>query len=257
MIKLVVSSLENVIELDNKKVPEALIDQILALKEKGIWFGVATGKNYNAVKDLFGKVKDDILYICCDGGVVIFRDQVVVKNPIDRLVCLGVLDGIEEKSDFWPVLYDERNACILSHSTYLQDKLSQADIKPEVLENTQAMRGNINKISIFSKKGWDEKSYNELFSKWGDKATISATNVEEAFITAHNVSKGGAIGMIQELYGISPEDTVVFGASFSDISMFNYSYFSYAMMHADAQVRNSAQHIAENVNIIIEDILRI
>lgn len=257
MIKLVISSLENVIELENNKVPEALIEQILAMKEKGIWFGVATGKNYNAIKDMFGRVKDDILYICCDGGVVIYRDQVVTKNPIDRLVCLGVLDMIEEKSDFLPVLYDERNANLMSHNSYLKSKLNEAGIKPEILEDTQAMRGNINKISIFSKKGWDEKSYNELFAKWGEKANISATNVEEAFITARSVSKGGAIGIIQDLYDISPEDTVVFGATFSDISMFDYSYFSYAMMHADAQVRNSAQHIAENINIIIEDILRI
>ena len=62
--------------------------------------------------------------------------------------------------------------------------------------------------------------------------------------------------MVQHVYDISEEDTVVFGAGYSDIDMFEHSYYSYAMQSSDAQVKHAAKHIAENVNTILEDIMR-
>lgn len=258
MIRLVICALEDVIELDeNNIVKEEVLDQVLALKEKGIQFGIATGKNYNAVKDLFGRVKDDILYICNDGGVVIYQDKVISEATIDRLVCLGILDDLEDKNDIDAVLFGQKDAVMLHHNFWLSDMVNSAGIKAEFSDNPDQMRGNTTKIALFARNGWDEHSYNELFTKWASKANVSATDVHQAFITAAGVNKGAAIGAVQELYDISKEDTVVFGANFSDIDMFDYSYFGYAMMHSNPQVKNSAQHIAENIEIIIEDILRI
>ena len=257
MIRLVICALEDVIEFDDNGVKEEILDQIVALKEKDIRFGIATGKNYNAVKDLFGRVKDDILYICNDGGVVVYQDNVISEATIDRLVCLGILDDIEDNNDVDAVLFGGKEAVMLHHNSWLKTMAENAGIKADVTDDPERMRGNTTKISLFARKGWDEHSYNELFEKWGTKANLSATDVNQAFITADGVNKGAAIGAVQELYGISKEDTVVFGANFSDIDMFAYSYFGYAMMHSNPQVKNSAQHIAENIEIIIEDILRI
>ena len=80
---------------------------------------------------------------------------------------------------------------------------------------------------------------------------------EHAFITAMNVNKGNAIAYIQQLYGLSEEDTVVFGCGYSDIEMFSHAYFSYAMQYADMEVKREAKHIAENLNTILDDVLMI
>ena len=51
MIRLVVSSLENIIELDdNRQVGEDILDLIIKLKEKDIKFAIATSQNYDSVK---------------------------------------------------------------------------------------------------------------------------------------------------------------------------------------------------------------
>ena len=75
MINFVVSDLETALVPNGEKmVQEETIEIIMELKEKGVYFAVATGRNYDAVYPMFGKAKDHIVYICNDGGSVIYRD---------------------------------------------------------------------------------------------------------------------------------------------------------------------------------------
>ena len=87
-------------------------------------------------------------------------------------------------------------------------------------------------------------------------ANVAISNPEQLYLTAKYVTKGNAIQVLQHVFNSSEEDTVVFGGGYNDIEMFGHAYFSYAMQWADSEVRRSAKHIAENVNTILEDIIR-
>ena len=65
MINFIVCGLEGtLIDENNKTISEETIDLIATLLENDFKFAVATGLNYNFVKPLFGKIQDDIIYIC-------------------------------------------------------------------------------------------------------------------------------------------------------------------------------------------------
>lgn len=257
MINFVVSTLENVIPTEkNGMVKSEIIDLIQQLKEKDINFCVATSKNYDAVKDIFGPVKADIVYICNEGGVVIHHDKVISKTPVDRLVCYEVSSEFEDMLDYDVVFSGERNAVVTRQSSFLMQKLRNMGIEPEILNSTKDMSGEITKVTIFAKKGLSEEDFAKYYGRWGNKAHFSATNEQEAFLTGEYVSKGTALAVVQQVYDISEEDTVVFGNGFSDIEMFDHSFYSYALQSADAQVKNSAKHITEDIKTIMEDIIR-
>ena len=96
MINFIVCGLEDIfIKEGVKEVPEETIELISRLQHENIKFAVATGLNYDSVKSLFGKVKNDIIYICNDGGVIIYQDRIISKTPIDRLVCFDVVAEME------------------------------------------------------------------------------------------------------------------------------------------------------------------
>ena len=97
MINFIVCGLEGtLIDENNKTISEETIDLIATLLENDFKFAVATGLNYNLVKPLFGKIQDDIIYICNDGGVIFQGEKVISKTTIDRLVCLDVLIEMEK-----------------------------------------------------------------------------------------------------------------------------------------------------------------
>lgn len=257
MINLIVGDLENVLIPEGEtQIPEEVLELIAQLKNNNILFAVATGRNYDAVFPLFGKLKNDIVYICNDGGTVIYQDKVISKTPIDRLVCMDVANEIEKDNRFQLIFADEREAFIYSDDSRLKEYLKNRGIEVNKEKEAKAIHKEITKITIFAPDGLDEESYQNFFMKWSKKANVAVSTPVEAYITGEYVSKGTALALLQHLFEISEEDTVVFGGGYSDIDMFEHSYFSYAMQSADAQVKRAAQHIAENIQTIVEDILR-
>ena len=105
-------------------------------------------------------------------------------------------------------------------------------------------------------EGFDQTSYEYFYKKFSKNANVAISNPEQLYLTAKYVTKGNAIQVLQHVFNSSEEDTVVFGGGYNDIEMFGHAYFSYAMQWADSEVRRSAKHIAENVNTILEDIIR-
>lgn len=257
MINFVVSSLEDTLISDGQlEVSEDTINLIMELKKNGVQFAVATGRNYDAVHSMFGKVKNDIVYICNDGGVVIYQDKVISKTPIDRLVCFDVASEMEKDIRYKLIFAGERNAMINTHDIDFINYTKSMGMEAEYIKDVKGIHGDVTKITICAKNGFDEETYELFYNKWSKKANVAISNINQAYITGQYVTKGNAIALVQHLFGISEEDTVVFGGGYSDIDMFAHSYYSYAMQFADAQVRRSAKHIAENVNTILEDILR-
>ncbi len=260
MINFIVCGLEDtLINDDNKIISETTIDLISTLLDEGFKFAVATGYNYQVVKPMFGKIQDKIIYICNDGGVIIYDDKVISKTPIDTLVCMDVIAEMEKdayKNDIKILFSTERKSAILSHNYDFIRYLSAQGIEPDFVEDIKELHGDINKITLCSNKGFDEKSYEKIYLRWARKANVAISNPNQIFITGPMVSKGTAIEVLQHVYEISEEDTVVFGTGFSDIDMFKHCFYSYAMQWADAQVKHSAKHITESVDTILEDVMR-
>jgi hypothetical protein len=135
--------------------------------------------------------------------------------------------------------------------------LKKIGLNPEFIKDIRELHGDITKIFLCSKNGFNEETYEHIYMKWTGKANVAISDPNLMFITGQMVTKGTAIALLQHVFDKTEEDTVVFGGGYSDIDMFGHCYYSYAMQTADAQVKRSAKHIAENVNTILEDIMRI
>ena len=67
------------------------------------------------------------------------------------------------------------------------------------------------------------------------KVKVSANHWVD--ISDNKANKGHAIALIQETYGIKPEDTMVFGDYNNDIEMLKLAKFSFAMKNAHPDVK--------------------
>ena len=73
MIKLIVSDMDGTLVNDEKKIDEAIYEILPALKEKGIRFVVASGRQYPSLcKDFQEHTKDVV--ICSENGAFIVDD---------------------------------------------------------------------------------------------------------------------------------------------------------------------------------------
>ena len=74
------------------------------------------------------------------------------------------------------------------------------------------------------------------------KAVLSAESWVD--VINANVNKGNAIKVIQDIYGISPEECVAFGDYMNDYEMLRNCGESYAMENAHDEIKKVAKYIA-------------
>ena len=84
--------------------------------------------------------------------------------------------------------------------------------------------------------------YDLLDKRWKDRLQIYISGARWIDINAQGVSKGNAVHWIQKQYGITPEETVVFGDNFNDISMMERSKRSYASVLSHPDIKKAADY---------------
>ena len=78
MIKLIACDMDGTLLDSAKRLPAELPEVIAKLKEKGVLFCVASGRQYASLRRDFDAYADDMLFICENGALVMQRDQRVL-----------------------------------------------------------------------------------------------------------------------------------------------------------------------------------
>ena len=85
MIKLVASDIDGTLLRDgNTEISKEVFEHIRRLKESGVLFAAASGRQYTSIRRLFAPVADDIVYLCENGAILYQDGQVLGKLPMDR-----------------------------------------------------------------------------------------------------------------------------------------------------------------------------
>jgi len=104
MVKLIASDLDGTL-LQNgaRDVNPIVFDQIRTLKEHGILFAAASGRQYLNLRRLFTPVQDDIAYIAENGSLCIYNEETISKGIIVLTVSWMKLPDIHNTIALSPV----------------------------------------------------------------------------------------------------------------------------------------------------------
>ena len=258
MVRLVVSDVDGTLLRNGQKtIPEEIIEIIKSLKERGIMFAVASGREYSNLRDLFEPVKKDIIYICVNGALVVYDDKLISKTPLERKTAFSIADEIYKANGCEMLISGEEKTYAKVKSYDYADHVRKniGNILEEI-RNIRDVRENIIKISAYKKSGITKEA--EMFiKKWGDKVQVVQSQDTWVDFTAPMVTKGAALYMVQEAFGFSYDETMTFGDNYNDLDMFAQSFFSYAISDSAPDIRNSARFLAPDVATILMDVLRI
>ena len=85
MIKLIASDIDGTLIKDSTPdlYPE-MVWAIKKLKEKGILFCAASGRQYESVRNVFREVADDIAYIAENGAHIRYQGKNISVTPMKR-----------------------------------------------------------------------------------------------------------------------------------------------------------------------------
>ena len=178
-IKLIASDLDGTLLLNGaQSLNPGTCELIYRLKQKGIYFLAASGRQYANLQRLFAPVKDEIVYMCENGCLSFFQGEMIYKETMSRELGHEILQAIREK---------EGCEILLSgvDTSYLQPKkMSYYYHMRDVVKNNVTLVSDIfqvqeeyMKISVYEEKGI-EGSAGYWQERFGDRVTAVTSGNE-------------------------------------------------------------------------------
>lgn len=256
MIKYVASDLDGtLLRNDAQSLNQEVFDLILKLKEKGIHFIAASGRQYDNLYRLFGPVQNDISYIAENGSMCVHDHKVISKGLIDRDLGLRIIKASRISPDFHCMLSceetsytDSTDSKFLNHMhNVIRYKIREV---PDLLEINEPFL----KLAVLDFHGTDKsiQYFQELFS--GEIAVVTSGNLWVDFI-APNANKGTGLSAITRYLNLPLEDGIAFGDHFNDIELLEMAGTSYAMADCAPGVEKYADYQTETVENILRALL--
>ena len=237
MIRLIASDLDGTLLHNGAQTlnPE-IFDLILALKEKGIRFAAASGRQYANLKRLFAPVANEISYIAENGSMTVDNGRILSTGEIDRSLANEIILDARTQPEC-SLLFSGPEKCYVILSDDLT-KLSDTCLKVAICNFNGA-----------------EHSIGYFLEKYGHRIKIvTSGNIWFDFI-APNANKGSGLKTLADSLGILPEECMTFGDQYNDVEMLEFTPHSYAMTNCAAGVERHASGRTSSVEAVLKQLL--
>ena len=245
-IRLVVADLDGTLLDGSKELPEQFWDVHAGLRKHGIRFVPASGRQYATLRTLFHDISDGMPFIAENGTYVVCDDEeissTVLKPDFVREV-VTFLRGIYSSHDIGVVVCGKRSAKIERTDDAFVDEASQYYAQLDQVDDVLRDTDDVVKIAIYD-FAEAESSTAPLLDRFRDGHQVVVSGKHWIDIMDASANKGRAIAALQKRFGISPDETMVFGDYLNDLDMFDVADHSYAVANAHPDVLKRATNTA-------------
>ena len=215
-IKLIASDIDGtLLQGGATRLNTAIFPMIRALRERGVLFFAASGRQATNLARLFAPVREDIGYLCENGCLSLWQGEMIHQDIMPRAL------GQEIARAFWETPGAEvlitgqevsyvcpKSAGYLAH---MKDVVgNDCVIVPDILNTPEPYM----KISIFERDGVRNAAHWQ--ARFGDLCTVVTSGNEWLDTMPLGVNKGSGMRHILERLGIAPEECLAIGDNDND-----------------------------------------
>ena len=215
------------------------------LKQKGIIFAAASGRQYYNLLKRFEDIKDDMMFIAENGTFVVYKGEEVLVNALDKSSAKKLIEVGRTINNAYVIVCGKKSAYIEKTDSRFIKETEKYYERYEVVKDLTKVQDDILKVTICDFSG-SENNSNNYYEEYRQAFQVTVSGELWLDITAKGVNKGVTINKIQELLNIKYEETMVFGDYLNDLEMMDSAYYSYAMENAHDDLKKVSRFIAES-----------
>lgn len=233
-----------------------LLKMIEMLLEKNILFIAASGRQYANLKNLMCSVAERIGFIAENGSLIIWNNKVLYKGVMEKAIVTELIEDMKKQPDSEILVSGEETCYIVPNTPEYTYKL-QHIVKNVVtiLNDFQEIKEDVIKVSIYYPKGIPAEMEAAFHKKYDKELLVVESGDGWLDFMAKNSGKGAALKLLSEKVGLDLKQTVAFGDSENDISMFQAVGLSFAMETAREEVKNAADFVCNSVESVLQQAL--
>ncbi|MBR2942542.1 MAG: HAD family phosphatase [Clostridia bacterium] len=248
MIKLIACDMDGTLLTSDKKLPKDLFSVLEQLRERGILFAVASGRQYGSLRRDFEALVPHILFICENGALIMDKDEQIFLDPIDpddlpRIIAVSrTMQGVYPAICCAGVALMEETAP--EHFlTAMQIHYKNTRIVPDLMTACEGVLDAC-KVCFYSDDAAESASLPVLQNELGDTLSIIHSDYYWVDVMKPGVNKGAALDALYARLHITKDEAMAFGDYLNDYELLKNVTHSYAMANAHPQLKAIAAHIA-------------
>lgn len=252
MIRLIACDLDGTLLDDRGALPEGTFDRIRRLREKGVYFAAASGRQYGNLRRLFYPVRDEIAYLA-ENGALVAAGPHRESFPIPRETAEGIIRDI--LSSGMELLISMPETCLLLASggrAYREDIIYRLRNTVTVIEDPFPFADGCIKLSGFHPEGVAALAP-PLQEKWGQTLHVDIAGRDWLDFTLAN--KGTGVMTLGRLLHIPLADMAAFGDQQNDVSMLEKAGHPYLMDTAPEELKQKRFVLCRDVSETLDQIL--
>ena len=257
MIKLIASDLDGTLLLNGaQQLPEDIFPLIRKLKEMGVLFVAASGRQYGNMKRLFAPVACDMGYICENGAVALWNEQLLYEDIFDRDLMMDIFKAVEEREDAEITCSAKDYHYIMPKTEHFKDLLlNKIKVDCKIIHSAEEITEPCIKMAIYGKYGVTDEALEYWRKRFGERCKVVTSGFAWIDFIPFGTNKAKGVKKFQEILHISPEECMVFGDEYNDIEMLQAVKYSFAMAHSKEGVREQANYVTERVQTVLEKLI--
>ncbi len=253
MIKLIASDLDGTLLTHGaQSLSPEIYDLILKLKEKGIHFVSASGRELSSQRNLFKPIADEISYIADNGAVCVCQNKVIASFQMDVNLASRIIQSIKEYPGCTPLVSCAETCFLEPENNDLANFIRHVlHSNITVVDDFSEVREPIVKIAFFDSSG-TYKAVDYFREKFQEEIKVVTSGNDWVDFVPFGINKGAALRILSDKLGISPDEIIAFGDQENDLEMLSFAGKGYAMATAKPEVKRMADAITETVEEVLK-----
>ena len=247
-LRLVVTDMDGTLVDAESRLPAGLDDAVTEMREHGILFAPASGRQMANLRSVLGAAVEDSPLIAENGSFVV-HDGVEIHSatitPDEARAAITAAHRLAaEGRDLGAVVACKERAYTERDDAPFAAQIGIYYTAHQVVDDLLALPlDTVLKVAIFDFDNVEDGTAEAMRAAVPTVQTI-VSGKHWVDLMSHGADKGRAVGAIQERLGITPAQTTVFGDYLNDLGLYDYSELSFAMANAPPGIHEVARYTA-------------
>jgi Cof subfamily protein (haloacid dehalogenase superfamily) len=264
-IRLITVDMDGTLLDEHHEVPATLWPLLAQLRERGVMFCPASGRQHANLAMRFAPVAADLLLIAENGSYVAQGGVEIGSATVDRAVVAQVVttvrDLARDAGDVGAVVCGKRSAYVERVDAPFLAECERYYTLLQPVDDLLEVHDDVLKVAVFD-FGPAQRTTAPALERFRDTQQVVVSGQHWVDVMHPTTHKGTAVRAVQERYGVTRAQTMAFGDYLNDLEMLDAAEHSYAMANAHPDVVARARHVApshtqDGVVRTIREVLRL
>lgn len=247
-IKMIASDVDGTLLLEGTPgLNPEFYDLIRELKNRGITFVVASGRQFLSVRNVFRQVEEEVYFIADNGAHILQGTKTIFCETMPRKVVEEIVEYVRTLPDAFMLFSTPDHAYTdCKNQEFIRKNEEGYQVRMVQLEDILTVQEPVMKIAVCCEDMDAVDMAAPAIERFGQVASVTASGAHWVDFMALGMEKGRAVRRLQELLSVSAEETMAFGDNNNDISLLGAAKESYAVAGAREGAKKAAKYVLQD-----------